>query len=163
MAKGDLIPFENTGSTKMGGSVKFLVASGTTASINAGEPVQKLAGAAGASTMPTNGPTATLRLAGVSMSASTETASVSGLVDVITPTPGQMWLIAPNVLATFATQALYNVQVGKRVLIDKTTGVYTILAADGAGNGCVIEYLDVARYPGMVAFSFSNIVDYRNV
>lgn len=163
MAKGDIQPFESASATKMGGSIKALVVSGTTASINAGEPVQKLAGAAGASAFPNNGPTATIRIMGVAVSASNETASVSGLVDVIPPAPGQIWLIAPKVAATWATQALYNVQVGKRVLIDLTTGTYTLLAADGAGNGCIVEYLDVSRYPGMVAFSWSPLCDYRNV
>lgn len=165
MAKGDLIPFENAGATKMGGSIKFFVASGTTGSILAGEPVQKLAGVAGASTMPTAGPTATLRLAGVAMSLSTETVAVAGLVDVITPTPGQMWMCAPLSAAAIATQTLYNALIGKRVLFDKTAGVYTVATAtvDAGSNGLIIEYSDVTRYPGMVVFSFSNVVDYRNV
>lgn len=163
MAKGDLQPFESSNATKMGGSIKAFVASGTTASINAGEPVQKLAGAAGASQFPNNGPTATIRIMGVAASNSNETTSVSGTVDVITPCPGQIWMIAPKVAATYNTQAKYNALIGSRVLIDLTTGVYTLLAADGAGNGCVIEYLDISRYPGQVAFSWSNLVDYRNV
>lgn len=163
MAKGDIMPFESSNASKMGGSIKALVVSGTTASINAGEPVQKLAGAAGASQFPNNGPTATIRIMGVAASVSNETASVAGTVDVITPAPGQIWLIAPKVAATWNTQAKYNALVGSRVLIDLTASVYTLLAADGAGNGCVVEYLDIARYPGMVAFSWSSLVDYRNV
>lgn len=163
MAKGDLQPFESSNASKMGGSIKAYVASGTTASINAGEPVQKLAGAAGASQFPNNGPTATIRIMGVAASNSNETASVAGTVDVITPAPGQIWMIAPKVAATYNTQAKYNALIGSRVLIDLTTGVYTLLAADGAGNGCVIEYLDISRYPGQVAFSWSSLCDYRNV
>ena len=163
MAKGDINPFESSNASKMGGSIKALVVSGTTASINAGEPVQKLAGAAGASQFPNNGPTATIRIMGVAASASTETASTAGTVDVITPSQGQVWLIAPKVAATFNTQSNYNNQVGKRVLIDLTGGVYTLLAADGAGNGCIIEWIDVIRYPGVVAFSWSPLCDYRNV
>lgn len=163
MAKGDIQPFENTGASKTDGSITALVVSGTTASINAGEPVQKLAGAAGASQFPNNGPTATIRIMGVAASVSNETASVAGTVQVIPANPGQLWLIAPKVAATWNTQAKYNALVGSRVLIDLTTGVYTLLAADGAGNGCIVEYLDIARYPGMVAFSFSPLCDYRNV
>lgn len=72
-------------------------------------------------------------------------------------------MIAPKVAATWNTQAKYNALVGARVLIDLTTGVYTILAVDGAGNGCVVEYLDISKYPGMVAFSWSQVCDYRNV
>jgi hypothetical protein len=163
MAKSDIIPFENSNSVHMNGTLRYLVAAGTTASINGGEPVQKLAGAANVTRMLTNSPTATNRQVGVAMAASTETASVSGFVDVVPSTTGELWLIAPKVPATFATQAAYNALVGARVLLDLTAGVYTILAADGAGNGCIIEYLDISRYPGMVAFSFSILTDYRNV
>lgn len=163
MAKGDIIPLENSNSVHMNGTLKFLVASGTTGSINAGEPVQKLAGAAGVTAMLTNSPTTTNRQVGVAMSQSTETASAAGTVDVVPATTGQIWLIAPKVAASWNTQALYNANIGKRVLIDLTAGVYTILAADGASNGTVVEYLDVTRYPGMVAFSWSNVTDYRNV
>jgi hypothetical protein len=163
MALGDIQPFENTGASKTDGAIKALVVSGTTASIKAGEPVQKLAGVAGASQFPNNGPTATIRIMGVAASTSNETASVAGTVDVIPANPGQLWLIAPKVAASWNTQALYNGNVGKRVLIDLTTGVYTLLAADGAGNGCIVEYLDITRYPGQVAISFSPLCDYRNV
>ena len=165
MSKGDLQPFTNTGSTKVDGAIKALVVAGTVASINAGEPVQKLAGVAGASTMPTAGPTATLRIMGISESVSTETASVAGLVDVIPVNLGQLWMCAPLSLAAIATQTLYNALIGKRVVFDKTTGVYTVATAtaDATGNGIVIEYNDITRYPGQVVFSFSNLVDYRNI
>jgi hypothetical protein len=163
MAKGDIMPFENSISGKMGGSLKYVVASGVLASINAGEPVEKLAGAANVKALVTNAPTATDRIVGVAMSVSTDTVAASGLVDVIPAAQGLLWLIAPKVAATWNTQAKYNALVGARVLIDLTTGVYTILAADGAGNGCIIEYIDISRYPGMVAFSWSSLVDYRNV
>lgn len=163
MAKGDIQPFESTGSAKMNGSATYVVASGTTASINPGEPVQKLAGAANVTALLTNSPTATNRIVGVAASVSTETASVSGLVQVVPADPNQVWMIAPKVAATWNTQAKINALVGARVLIDLTTSTYTILAADGAGNGCIVEYIDITRYPGMVAFSWSPLVDYRNV
>lgn len=163
MAKGDIQPLENAGAVKMGGSLKYVVASGAAASINAGEPVEKLAGTNNVIAMTTNGPTATIRVVGVAVSASTDTVAASGLVDVVPAAPGQIWMIAPKVAATWNTQAKYNALVGARVLIDLTAGVYTILAADGAGNGCIVEYLDIARYPGMVAFSWSPLCDYRNV
>lgn len=161
MAKGDIVPFENASATKMGGSLKYLVAAGTTSSIKAGEPVTKLAGAAAVTAAPTNSPTATLRIVGVAASDSTETASAAGTVDVIPRADGQIWLISPAVAATWDTQAEYNALVGSRVLIDLTGGSYTLLAADSAGNGCVVEYLDIAQYPGKVAFSFSQTADYR--
>lgn len=163
MAKGDIQPYENAAAMKMDGSLTYAVASGTTASINAGEPVEKLAGTNFVKAMVTNAPTATERIVGVAASASTETASVVGFVQVVPASAGQLWMIAPKVLATWNTQTKYNNLVGARVLIDLTSSTYTILAADGAGNGCIVEWLDIARYPGMVAFSWSPLTDYRNV
>lgn len=163
MAKGDIMPFETAVGSKTIGSLKYAVNSGTTASINAGEPVQKLAGAAFVTLAQNNFPTATLRVVGVAASASNETSTVIGTVDVIPATNGQLFLIAPKVAATWNTQAKYNALIGSRVLIDLTTATFTLLAADGAGNGCIVEYLDIARYPGAVAFSFSPLSDYRNV
>lgn len=157
------MPFENANGSKMPGSLKYAVASGTTASITAGEPVQKLAGAAYATLAQTNFPTATLRVVGVASSNSNETATADGTVDVIPATNGQIWLANPKVAATWNTQAKYNALIGSRVLIDLTTATFTILATDSAGNGCIVEYLDIARYPAKVAFSWSPLVDYRNV
>lgn len=163
MAKGDIQPFESAAGFSNGGALKYVVASGALASINAGEPVQKVAGAANVTALLTNSPTATNRIVGVATSASTDTVAASGLVDVIPANDTQVWMIAPKVLATWNTQAKYNALVGARVLIDLTSSVYTILAADGAGNGCIVEYLDIAKYPGQVAFSWSQVCDYRNV
>jgi len=157
------MPFENANASKMPGSLKYAVASGTTASIKAGEPVQKLAGTAYATLASNNFPTATLRAVGVAASASNETSTADGTVDVYPATNGQIYIITPKVAATWNTQAKYNALVGSRVLIDLTTGTFTLLAADGAGNGCIVEYLDMSRYLGKVAFSFSPLVDYRNV
>lgn len=162
MATGDIFPFD-TSYIKFGGSLKYLVASGTTASINPGEPVQKAAGAAKVARAATNFPTTTLRVVGVAASTSTETASAVGTVDVVPATNGQIWLIKPNSAAAWNTQAGYNALVGARVLIDLTTGSYTILASDLASNGCIIEYMDITQYPGLVAFSWSPVCDYRNV
>lgn len=168
MATGDITPFENT-SSKMTGALKFKVTANSTGSngavsrINPGEPVTKVAGAAGVIAAATNAPTATLRIVGVATSTSTETASVDGTVDVLPATPGQLWLITPDVAASWDTQAEYNALCGARVLIKNTAGVYTLLAADGAGNGCIVEFLDIVRYPGKVAISFSPLVNYLNV
>lgn len=162
MAKGDIQPAESA-TFSNGSGIPYYVASGAAASINAGEPVQKLAGAAGVTPLLTNSPTATNRIVGVSTSVSTDTVAASGLVTVIPANDSNIWMIAPKVAATWNTQAKYNALVGARVLIDLTTGVYTILAVDGAGNGCVVEYLDISKYPGMVAFSWSQVCDYRNV
>jgi hypothetical protein len=169
MAIGNITLYENSNSPKMAGTLKYKVtansvgASGAVSRIAPGEPVTKVAGAAGVLAAANNAPTTTLRIVGVAMSTSTETASVDGTVDVIPATNGQIFMIAPKVAASWDTQAEYNALVGARVLIDNTAGVYTLLAADGASNGCIVEFLDIGRYPGMVAFSFSPVVDYRNV
>lgn len=162
MAKGDIQPFDSA-SFSNGSAIQYYVASGANASINAGEPVQKIAGVAGVTPLLTNSPTTTNRIVGVATAASSDTTSVSGTVPAIPANDTQIWMIAPKVAATWNTQAKYNALVGARVLIDLTGGVYTILAADGASNGCIVEYLDISKYPGQVAFSWSEVCDYRNV
>ena len=162
---GDIQPKEGANTSKMGGSMPYVVfaTGGSFPSIQPGEPVQKLAGTNGVTALLTNSPTTTNKIVGVAASASSETATVDGLVQVIPASNGQTWVIAPKVPATFATQADYNALVGSAVLLDLTSGVYTILAADGAGNGCIIEYLDIATFPGQVHFSWNPTCDYRAV
>ncbi len=168
MATGDIQPYENSSASKMDGAIKFYVkansfgSSGSVSRIKPGEPVQKRIGATSVYAAINNFPTTTLLVVGVAASTSTETASVDGSVDVIPASPGQIWMIAPKVAATWDTQSEYNALVGSRVLVDNTTGTYTMLATDAAGNGCIVEYLDVAKYPGMVAFSWAPNCDYRN-
>lgn len=91
---------------------------------------------------------------GIATTTSTQTASVAGEVWVQPIVPGTIYKMKPKVAATWDTQAEYDALVGSRVLIDLTSSTYTILAADGATYGCVIEYLDVSKNPGYVAFSF---------
>lgn len=137
------------------------VASGTAASINAGEPVSKALGASVVATMATNKPVVgTDYLAGIATTTSTETASAAGTVDVTPISNAYIWLISPKVPASWDTQAEYNALVGARVLLDKTGGVYTILATDSANNGCVVENLNVATNPGKVAFTFRGGLSY---
>ena len=169
MSTGDIMPFENPNASKMAGAMKFKVtanstgADGTVSRIRPGEPVTKVAGAAGVLAAATNAPTTTLRIVGVAATTSTETASVDGTVDVVPASANQIWKIAPKVAASWDTQAEYNALVGARVLIDNTAGVYTLLASDGASNGCIVEYLNIAEHPGKVAFSFSPLCDYKIV
>jgi len=155
MAIGDITILDQ--STMAGiGARKYQVAASATL-IYAGEPVQVALGASVVVPMDTNKPVvATDFLVGIAATTSTNTASAAGEVWVNPLVPGVVYLIKPNVAATFDTQAEYNALVGDRVLIDLTAGSYTILAADGATSGCVIENLDVAKYPGKVAFSFRN-------
>lgn len=157
MAVGDIIILEQNSMTGRGAR-RYNVASGATA-INAGEPVARALGATSVTAAATNTPVvATDFYAGVALTNSTQTASANGVVDVMPIVMGTTYLIKPKVAATFATQIAYNDLVGKRVLIDLTSSSYTILAADGATSGCVIMPLDIAKYPGMVAFAFRNAV-----
>lgn len=139
------------------GSTRFGCAANTTV-INPGEPVAKTLGnstgnvvTAAATNFPVVG---TDYLAGVATSTSTQTASVAGVVDVMKVGTDMIFVIAPKVAATWDTQAEYDALVGARVLLDLTTGVYTILASDSANNGCVVQPLDISKYPSKVAFTF---------
>lgn len=142
------------------GSKQFAVAASAT-TIKPGEPVAKALGASVVTPLATNKPVVgTDYLAGIAMTESTNTAAAAGVVDVMPLVPNVVYIMSPKVAATWDTQAEYDALVGDRVLIDLTAGSYTILAADSANNGCVIEPLDVKKYPGKVAFSFRNAVNY---
>jgi hypothetical protein len=161
MAIGDIL-FKETTPAGYAGDVRQQVAAGAIGSIVAGIPVSKALGQPFVVPLATNQPVVgTTYMAGVSATLSTDTVSVAGYVRVARMQPGVIYLAKPKVAATFATQALYNALVGARVLFDLTAGVYTILAADSANNGLVIEDLEISRYPGMVAFSFRQALSYQ--
>lgn len=144
------------------GDVRQQVLAGTAGSIVAGIPVGKALGQQYVLPLATNTPVVgTDYMAGISATLSTDTASLNGHVSVSRLLPGVVYLAKPKVPATFATQAAYDALVGARVLFDLTAGAYTILAADGSTHGLVIENLDIARYPGVVAFSIRQAVSYQ--
>jgi len=156
MTLGDITILQQASSQGGRGSRTYNVAAGATA-IYAGEPVIRALGATSVTVMLTNSPVvATTYVAGIAETTSTHTASVAGTVQVYPTTNQTTWLIAPKVAASWDTQAEYDALVGYRVLIDLTSGVYTILVADGATYGCVIMPLDIGVYPGKVAFAFRN-------
>lgn len=163
MALGD-IQILREGAFGYPGDEEYVVAASATL-INAGEPVAKALGNSTGNVvtpMATNKPVVgTDFMAGIASTTSTNTASAAGIVRVTKLVPGVVYLMSPKVAATWDTQAEYNALVGARVLIDLTTGSYTILAADGATSGCVIEPLDVAKNPGKVAFSIRAGVSYN--
>lgn len=147
MARGDIkirtqIPAEF--------SIQYTVASGTAASISAGEPAlcftasgsatgNVAAGADGAGviggTAATNG-----RFAGIAKSDSTETASVAGVVDTWLPLPGLVYEAKAKTASTADTAAEVAALVMKQVFFDLTTSVWTVDAAatDAAANALVI-------------------------
>lgn len=141
-----------------------VVAAGTAAAkIKAGEPLYiAVAGGNVATALATNLPSsanAASNISGIATSTSTDTVAAAGTVKYMKLLPGMSFLISPNVAATWNTQAEYDALVGSFVLLDLTgtavagTATYTILAAHNAAYGCVIEPLDVAKYPGKVRFS----------
>lgn len=152
-SKPDIVLYQSGPFGTGAGKVCNVAAAAT--AILPGEPVARALGAATVTQMATNKPVvATDFLEGISVDSSTQTASVAGIVHVQPIMQGQIWLISPNVAATWDTQAEYDALVGDRVLLDLTAGIFTILASDGATSGCVIEPLDISKYPGKVAFSF---------
>lgn len=165
MALGDILFFKDPSFGAIGSSTRQ-VASGTTASINAGEFVLVALGSAtvtawtaGSAAKPV---VATDFVAGLAMTTSTETASAAGTVEVMPLVPGQQFLIKPLVAATFGqgttpSQSTYNALVGDRVLLNCSAGgVQTLLAVDGATNGFVIQDLDISKYPAVVAIAPRN-------
>ena len=148
------ILFVNEAEFGPNGSLSQIVAAGATA-INVGEPVMITLGATSVAVMTTNKPVVgTDYLVGIAVSTSTQTASAAGVVKVQPIFPGQVWSIAPKVAATWDTQAEYNALVNHRVLIDLTAGVYTLLAADSANNGCVVMPKDVTSDTNEMYFTF---------
>jgi hypothetical protein len=159
---GDITIYD-TGSVGTPAAKRFVVASSAT-TIKAGEPVAKPLGNSTGNVvapMATNKPVVgTDFLAGIASSTSTNTASAAGIVDVLVIDGETTYLIAPNAPTSWDTQAEYDALVGARVLLDLTTSVYTILASDSATNGCVVEPLDIAKFPGKVRFSLRLATNY---
>lgn len=153
MAMGNIQVYED-GAFGYPGDVEYTVAAGAVGTILPGEPVEMALGAAVVTLAGNNFPVVgTDYCAGIAATTSTDTASAAGKVQVTKLVPGMSYLVAPKVAATFDTQAEYDALVGARVLLDLTSTVWTILAADSVNNGCVILPLDIARYPGKVRFA----------
>lgn len=159
---GDITVFSE-GAFGYPGDDLYKCAANTTV-ISAGEPVAIALGNSTGNVVTaaaTNTPVvATDFYAGIAATTSNQTASVAGEVRVTKFSPNVSFLIAPKVAATWDTQAEYDALVGARVLLDLTSSVYTILAADGSTHGCVVMNLDIAKYPGKVRFQFRNAVNY---
>lgn len=137
------------------GTKPFQVAAGAGfPAINEGEPVSKALAASVVTSLATSKPViGTDFLAGISLSASSENASLAGVVNVLPLKDGVVYICTANAAVDVSTQTKYDALVGKRVRFDKTGGVYTVLGTDGATFGLVIEDLDVLTHPSQIAFS----------
>lgn len=160
MSIGDIVVLEQASMTGRGARL-FNVSAGT-AVINSGEPV--CFGIGGQVTVvpaPNNFPVTTSDyFVGIAATTSTQTAGTAGTVGVF-PTDALMtWLIKPKVAGSWDTQAKYDALVGKSVLIDKTSGAYTLLATapDQSTNGAVVQAISILEHPGQVAIAFKNSV-----
>lgn len=156
MSLGDFTVRDQSSMTGRG-SNRYNVAAQATV-INAGEPVARALGATSVTACATNaGQVGTDYIVGIAQTTSNQTSGASGVagfVDVLPLNNGTIYIGSPTVAATWNTQAKYDALVGKRVLIDLTSSVYTVLASDSSGNGLVVMPLSVAKYPGKVAFAF---------
>jgi hypothetical protein len=147
MSIGDFTILEQNSMTGRGARL-YNVTNGST--IYAGEPVARSLGGTTVIACLTNaGQVGTDYIVGIAA-----TSSASNKVYVIPTNNGLTYLANPNSAAAYDTQTEYNALVGKRVLIDLTTGAYTVLATDAAGNGLVIQAMDIAEHPGKVAVAF---------
>lgn len=125
------------------------VASGTSASINAGEPTTP-AGATGSVTgtvalsadaSPTVVGTATnVHFSGLAKSDSNETASVAGNVTLWSPMPGILYSAAAKSTAAADTAGEIIALLNKRVVLDLTATKWTVdtAATDSTSNGVII-------------------------
>ena len=99
---------------------------------------------------------------GIAQTASTQTTSAKGSVDVLPLNSGITFLrkLTPTriVAQSWDTQAEYDALVGSRVLIDLgtlATGQYSVLCLlDSTNNGLIVMPLDISKYPGRVAVAF---------
>lgn len=161
MARGDIVVYTD-GAFGYPGDDTYTVASGTTLTIKAGEPVSKALGAVAVTALATTTNTAkpvvaTDFVVGIASSDSTETTTAGGIVRVTKHLPGMSYLISPKTAASWDTQAEYDALVGFRVLFDfVTAGSWTILASDSATSGLVIMPLNIAKVPGKVRFTMRN-------
>ena len=111
--------------------------------ILAGEPVKaKIAGSRYAIPLADAEPVigATTAVMGIAKSASTQTATADGIVEVFEPKEGVLYSARAKTAALADTQAEIDALVGKRVVLDFTAGSYTVdtAAADAATNGILI-------------------------
>lgn len=123
-----------------------IVASGTAASINAGEPTK---GADATAASPWTGAVAIMadgdgttsqRFTGIAKSDSDETTTAAGVVQVWLPYPGLIYQAQAKTASTADTSAEVQALFGKRVVFDLTSSKWTVdaAAADASTNGLTI-------------------------
>lgn len=161
---GDIVIYQQNSAQGGRGSRRINVAA-SAGVIYAGEPVLIVAGASAVlpnqatNLLTVASPFVSLAttgtgLLGIAEITSTNTSTAAGYVDYVPVTSGTTYLITANASASVNTQAKYDALVGHRVLIDLTSGSYTMLTTDSPLNGAIIQPLDVFKFPGKIAFTF---------
>lgn len=122
----------------------YIVASGTTTSIDPGEPT-KLTAADGsvagvvAAMVDGDGLVTGQRFTGIGKARSTETTSTAGIVNTFAPVPGVVYRGFAKSATAADTQAEINALMGKKVLFDLTSSAWTVdTGATDALANCVV-------------------------
>lgn len=124
--------------------MEFIVASGTTASIDAGAPTKCVtADGSVAGTIvvmvDADGLVTGERFTGLGKGTSTETASAAGTAETWAPVPGMLYRGFCKVAGSANTQAKINALMGKKVIFDLTSSDWTVdTAATDALVNCVV-------------------------
>lgn len=112
-------------------TTRFLVGSGTTASISAGAPTKcttadgSVAGVV-ACMADGDGIVTGQRFTGLAKDTSTETTSAAGVVNTWAPVPGMVYLGRAKSATAANTQAKIDALMGKKVIFDLTSNVWTV-------------------------------------
>jgi hypothetical protein len=146
MARGDISIWKSSGLLF---TAPADVASGTSASIQAGTPTTPSAATASvvgtvvasADASPTVVGTATnVHFSGLAKSDSTETASAAGVVTLWAPMPGILYAAKAKSAAAADTDAEIRALLNKRVILDLTASTWTVdtAATDSTSNGVIV-------------------------
>lgn len=125
-------------------ATQYVVASGGAATIAAGSPTKCVTadGSVAGAVIPMvdgDGLVTAERFTGLAKSTSTDTASAAGVVDTWAPVSGMLYRGSPKVAGSVDTQAEINALMGKKVLFDLTSSVWTVdTAATDALVNCVV-------------------------
>ena len=123
---------------------QYVVASGGAATIQPGTPAKCVTadGSVAGAVIPMvdgDGLVTAERFVGLAKSASTDTASVAGVVDTWAPVPGILYRGFAKSAAAADTQAEINALMGKKVIFDLTSTDWTVdTAATDALVNCVV-------------------------
>ena len=124
---------------------QWVVVSGGAATIAQGTPTKQTTADAAAWTggivpmVDTDGTVTAMRFTGVSATTSNDTSAADGVVDTFFPVAGLQYRAAALTAATVDTQTEVNALMGKKVVFDLTSNVWTVdIAAADALVNCVV-------------------------